>query len=268
MALKRTDYLQEINYPGPLTIGTSGPDVKRLQQWLNLQRVHTPGYKILIVVDKEFGEITAGAIKAFQTSVGIKSTGELDENTWNKLVSPMVNAFKPIKFEETATIADRALAYMRQFLANCPTELSSNRGPWVRAFMKGLDSDNKIATGDWAQWCNGCISTAIDHACHSMDITMDAIYPWTWSCFDSVLNARSEKYTCRLIVREEVKKSGFEILPGDLAISTNAQGKPQHILMADVIGNDGKECTTVEGNTNDEGSASGYEMASDRKSVV
>ena len=67
--LKRTDYLNELKPPKEvISVGTKGNGwAKKVQEWLNLHRFHTPNFNLRVDIDDWFGNATAEAVKDFQT---------------------------------------------------------------------------------------------------------------------------------------------------------------------------------------------------------
>jgi hypothetical protein len=251
MSLERKDFEKELApFDGVVAVGDKSDKTKKIQEWLCLHRFHTQGWNVSVARDGDYGPATKAAVQAFQAAMGLPSTGEVDEQTWHKLTLPMRRAFEYINFSPNETLSERVAGYLRQFLREHPTELHPNLGPWVRSFMKGHD-------GEWAHWCNGSISTAIDHACNTMGIDMDTIIPWTWSCPEARKFAMSKKYKCTYIKPEDVKKDPSVIGVGDLGLVMKGTAA-QHIF--GVVGMTNSVMHTIEGNTNDEGSAYGYEM--------
>ena len=67
-----------VPYTKTLKNGSSGPLVKQMQQ-----RLHELGYLDASKVSGNFQKYTTRAVKAIQTQNGLKSTGVVDEETWN-----------------------------------------------------------------------------------------------------------------------------------------------------------------------------------------
>ena len=65
----------EVEPERELTQGDSGQAVGRVQEWLNL---HGFG----LVVDQDYGPVTARQVGRFQDSVGLASTGDVDVDTF------------------------------------------------------------------------------------------------------------------------------------------------------------------------------------------
>lgn len=73
------------SWPGaPLSIGSSGDNVRKLQTELN---TISRGYPLIpkLAVDGVFGEQTAQAVRVFQQIFGLPQTGVVDYTTWYKI---------------------------------------------------------------------------------------------------------------------------------------------------------------------------------------
>ena len=94
--LKRTDYLDELKLPTEhIVVGTKGNGwARKVQEWLNLHRFHTPGFNLRVDIDDWYGKATASAVADFQLLKKLEATGEVDMSTWLTLVSPMHRAFR------------------------------------------------------------------------------------------------------------------------------------------------------------------------------
>jgi hypothetical protein len=253
----REDYKKELElFPHTVKVGEKGSGYsKKIQEWLCLHKYHTQGFRVTVEIDDWYGRATASAVKTFQELKGLETTGEVDNETWITLTAPMMRAFKNISFGIESTIQDRLIAYMNQIVEEHPTELSNNTGPWVRSFMKGKE-------GDWAAWCAGLVSTGLDLASSSMNKKMDKWVPWSWSTGSYKVNALASDHATYLDKTELTKGS---ISNGDLFLVMNGT-KPRHIGI--VIGNDNGVYSTLEGNTNDEGSREGYEACERRRNLL
>ena len=260
MKSKNEHYLIEVEFPGLIAQGsTNKMAVKRIQEWINLHRYYK-GIKIKIEVDQDFGGITKKALMIFQEESGLKATGECDELTWKSLVQPMELAFNT-EIPLSNDIRVMALARMKLMLDFSPRELGQNCGPWVRAFMHGHD-------GDWAAWCAGSVSTCYHLEKERMEkrgLVVGNIVPWSWSVPDMVIEA---KRTGRWIDPIEVEMRAFD--KGDLFIvcTPNGKFKYSHVgCITDFSFDKMSTIDTIEGNTNDEGSAEGFEWCERTRSL-
>ena len=74
------------SYPGtPLRVGSSGLDVKRMQNYLNRIRGNYPLIPAIEPVDGVFGSQTEAAVKTFQKVFNLVSDGVVGISTWNKI---------------------------------------------------------------------------------------------------------------------------------------------------------------------------------------
>jgi hypothetical protein len=73
--------------------GAQGGIVRRLQSGLNLPPAQ---------IDGQYGGITAQAVTSFQTSNGLSATGEVDEDTWVKLMQAPIPEVKERALQLTA----------------------------------------------------------------------------------------------------------------------------------------------------------------------
>jgi len=258
--MTREDYKKELEFfPHTIKVGEKDSGyTKKIQEWLCLHKVHTPNYWVNIEIDDWYGDATASAVKTFQQIKGLEITGEVDDETWQSLTSPMARAFRTVNFSQMNTIQERLVHFMYQFMVEHPTELgNANKGPWVRAFMKGKD-------GDWAAWCNGVVSTALDWAADSVGKNMKEFLPWSWSTQQTKKNALKNTNSARFIDRKELTSSDIEV--GDLFLVVNSKGMPRHIGVVSAI--NGEVFACYEGNTNDEGSREGYELCERRRRLL
>ena len=258
--MTREDYKKELElFPHTIKVGEKGTGyTKKIQEWICLHKFHTPRFWVNITIDDDYGKATASAVKTFQEIKGLIANGEVDNETWQALTAPMMRAFRPIHFDVTNSIQDRLIAFMYQFIVEHPTELgNANKGPWVRAFMKGKE-------GDWAAWCNGVVSTALDLAASSMGKDMSEFLPWSWSTQETKKNAKKDTNSATYIEAKNLKAS--DIAVGDLFVVVNKKGTPRHIGVVARVNDDVYSC--YEGNTNDEGSREGYELCERRRKLL
>lgn len=76
----------ESSYPGsPLRRGSSGQDVKTIQQQLNRIRVNYPAIPAINRVDGIFGTETEGAVRSFQKIFDLTQDGVVGKRTWYRI---------------------------------------------------------------------------------------------------------------------------------------------------------------------------------------
>ena len=76
----------EGSYPGsPLTVGSSGRDVRTIQQQLNRIRVNYPAIPAINRVDGIFGAETRAAVQAFQRIFNLTVDGVVGKSTWYRI---------------------------------------------------------------------------------------------------------------------------------------------------------------------------------------
>lgn len=141
----------EVSWPvGGLRPGASGPDVRRLQEWLSL-RGFDPG-----PVDGAYGRLTEAAVRAFQSQRDMADSGAADVETLAALSDPLAQAFfSPLPVARGESLPVAAWAAARRHLASSPREVGGpNGGPWVRSYMGGRQ-------GAEYPWCAGFASTVV-----------------------------------------------------------------------------------------------------------
>lgn len=260
--LKRTDYLKEMKPPKvEISVGTKKDGwAKKVQEWLNLHRFHTPGFNLRVDIDDWFGNATAEAVKEFQSIKKLEVTGQVDLSTWLALVSPMHIGFRGLPDSIPHDIKDRLVQFMEQLCTEHPTEIHPNSGPWVRAFMKGNE-------GDWAAWCNGVVSTALDHACASLGLDMDDVMRWSWSCEETKQWAIKDNTSATYYSPEHLLSGEITPERGDLfLVIRKSDDRARHIGVIENV--NGSVASCIEGNTNDEGSREGYELCKRKRNLT
>lgn len=76
----------ESSYPGyPLSQGSSGQDVKTIQQQLNRIRVNYPAIPAITTIDSIFGRETRNAVTAFQRIFNLTPDGIVGKRTWYRI---------------------------------------------------------------------------------------------------------------------------------------------------------------------------------------
>jgi hypothetical protein len=214
--------------------------IRRVQEWLCLS-----GFSI--VIDGIFGPATKQALINFQKVQHLPSTGELTDDTLACLVSPMKSAMQILP-ADTSSLGKMMVEYAKLHLSCRPREVGGqNMGPWVRMYMGGKEGV------DWP-WCAGFVSFLLKQACESLGRPI----PFQTSP------------SCYLMAQSAMKKPGMYIYgkgkaTGDLGDKLNgaiffvrSPGKWSHTGI--VLQALSESFYTIEGNTNDEGSAEGHEV--------
>lgn len=239
-------YLKELRLNKELKRGHKGKEVKKVQEWINLWRHQEPLQLFRVVVDGIFGFQTESAIKAFQSLHLFETTGIVDQQTFQRLTSPMRQAFAPIVRN---TLNDLIVSYAEQHLKNFPRELNNrNEGPWVRAYMDGHEG------AEWA-WCVGFVQTVLDQAFDTMNASFKLIQPHTYSC--DILGKHGLDQGV-LVRNKDLKKDISSVRPGDVFLVVRTKFDWVHTGIITRI--DGDWIHTIEGNTNDEGVREGFEV--------
>lgn len=68
-----------------LRIGSTGLGVQKIQEYLNLLNRPSPN----LVVDGNFGQRTASAVRVFQASSGLTVDGVVGNNTWDRVIAAL-----------------------------------------------------------------------------------------------------------------------------------------------------------------------------------
>lgn len=226
----------------PLRIGSTGPGVRRAQEWLGL---HGHG----VAIDGEYGPATARAMTSFQRAAfGVLPTdGAVDRPTWDALTAPLRTASDT---PARPAFGSAVIALAQIHLERRAREVGGdNRGPWVRHYCRG----HSVA------WCQGFASTIWNAAARNSGISapLDLELEGIW-CL----------YVPRMVTEARAKGRFVDGRgPRDAAIPKGSmfflRGGPAgytHVGLVEALHADGT-MSTIEGNTNDDGSANGYEVA-------
>jgi peptidoglycan hydrolase-like protein with peptidoglycan-binding domain len=163
----------EVEPERELTQGDSGQAVGRVQEWLNL---HGFG----LVVNQDDGPVTARQVSRFQDSVGLASTGDVDLDTFDALVGPMVEVLRR-RLDRSTSLGDAVVEYAGAHLAVHPREVGENGGPWVRRYMQGN-------SGPAFLWCAGFVTFVLSQAAESLQV--DKPLDGSFSCDSLAAQAR------------------------------------------------------------------------------
>lgn len=160
--------MQKISYQKELLIkatqqkkgvNNNKKDVEKIQSWLNLFAIQNPESGTATGIDGDFGPATEKAVLNFQRVNNLSQNGIVDQKVFDKLVSPLKNAFE--NSVSGNNLRELVLNTAKNHLKNHPFELvinnQSNTGPWVRSYMDGNEG------ADWF-WCMGFVQAIIDQA--------------------------------------------------------------------------------------------------------
>lgn len=219
--------------------GASGPSVKRVQEWLTL-RGHG------VQTDGAFGPATQAAVRHFQASQQLEPDGIVSPRLFALLASPMRAALAPIE-PAGRDLGAMIVAYAQQHLACAPREVGgANRGPWVRLYMDGNE-------GPTWRWCAGFACMCVEQASAALHLTMP-LRP-TFSC--DLLAASAVQRG--LFVDGDRENTPSLVRPGWLFLVRRARRDWKHVGI--IVATEGESFETIEGNTNDDGSADGHCVA-------
>lgn len=260
----------------PLAHGDKGSDVRRVQEWLCLNGNAT-------AIDGDYGPATEAAVRLFQRGKNITVDGIVGPGTWEALTASMRAALRPIATEGRSVViktasgehrvelpvacyealrdklpgdalretTDPVSAYAAGHLAQHPREAGGqNRGPWVRLYC----------AGQHAPWCAGFASFVLRQAYNGKP-------PITGSLSCDVLSKQAT--TAGLFVSGNaalaMAKHGNFIPAGSVFL---IRSKPVDWTHTGIVTRATASIIyTIEGNTNDEGSREGYEVAARTRKI-
>ena len=97
--MKKTYYEKELKIGQLLKVGSSGTDVKKAQEWLNLWRYISPEWTHTISTDGAYGNQTKLVVQEFQTLHSLNVDGIVGDDTFNALCAPMQNAYADLDID-------------------------------------------------------------------------------------------------------------------------------------------------------------------------
>ncbi len=229
---------KELAYPGELAQGSRGMAVQRLQEWLCFH-----GHRVKI--DGELGPATGLALKEFQTANGWNAASSLKNNVWEHLTTPMRSALSAQP--QAPDFAAACIEVAREHLNARAIEIGGdNRGPWVRLYTGGYDGS------EW-RWCAAFVSFVMAQTASAIGVSK----PLRGSASCDMLALQAEN--TGLLVSGKSLLTGAQARPNvALFLIRRAPRDWSHTGFAFNFTADTFE--TIEGNTNDEGSAEGYEV--------
>jgi hypothetical protein len=186
-------------------------------------------------------------VKTFQAKRGLPVTGVVDEATFAALTAPMRAALQPIP--KRKGLGAMVVAYAQQHLKQHPLEIGGpNFGPWVRLYTDGKE-------GNDFPWCAGFVSYIVKQAADTLAV--GAPVPRTLAC-DVMANNAGQR-----LVLGSSPGSQSRLRPGTIFLQlarANERNKFKYRHTGIVVSTSPTTMTTIEGNTNDEGSAEGFEV--------
>jgi hypothetical protein len=217
----------------------SGPYVRLIQEWLCFNGIG-------IVIDGEFGPATYSAVRKFQLLNTLSVDGVVGSITFSKLIEPITRIQKSVS-ASTRPLNEIVSEYAQQHLREHPREIGGqNKGPWVRYYMRGNEGP------EWP-WCAGFVSAIVRQACKSLRIALPI--KLSDSCNELARSAREKNL---FLSEMEVKAARSKLQPGYIFLTRT---RPDHWSHTGVVIAVEKDVFhTIEGNTNDDGSAEGYEV--------
>lgn len=218
--------------------GNRGKLVKLIQEWLCLNNLP-------VVIDGIYGPATEKAIERFQVLKGIIDDGITGRKTFSILAGPMRKVLKPIPCStKIYSVSGFAEIYARLHLKQHPREVGGqNKGPWVRLYMLGNE-------GKFYPWCAGFVSFIIKQSYKSpYKLKMPFIYTLYVPNF-AIRAKRMNRF---------IKGRTGVLQPGYIFLQKSKKGYSHCGFVASV---NSATFETIEGNTNDDGSAEGYEVCS------
>ena len=238
-------YLGELRAPFlPLAMGSTDAGVKRAQEWLCFQGFATG-------IDGDYGPATRAAVIAFQQARGClrdHNEGTVDAETWGALSAPLANA-EGLSGIVDGSFGEAVCRLARTHLAAKAREVGGdNRGPWVRHYCRGPS----------VAWCQGFASTLWCNAARRRQMVdlpirlvddqgaLSLFVPWVVNQAKAARRFRAGRDPAPVPI------GSFFFVPG---------GEYGYLHVGIVTSDDGTTISTIEGNTNHDGSANGYEVA-------
>lgn len=246
---------REIDSPEQTTLlGNRGNRIRQIQEWLNFHRCRTG-------IDGDFGPATQACVTDFQQQSNLPVTGEVDVKTWNALVKPMTDALlEPVNIS-TMNAAEAVLAVANQHVNQNPVEIGgANSGPWVRLYCEGHDG------AQWA-WCAGFVTLIMHQAYFYRD--QKAPIKGSVSCDTLAAQAIAAGLFVNEsdITSERVKWDSLGSCGIFLRRRTSTDWTHTGFFHSGTEPVRELVFSTIEGNTNDEGSREGFEACRRKRSV-
>ena len=239
MSTSRNELISpELVFTKTVKSGDRGRDVKLTQEWLNFHGFGT-------AIDAEFGPATELCLKRFQSQAALPESGIADPLTQQALLAPLAAATANIA-AGSKTLGALVVSYARQHLQQHPIEIGGeNSGPWVRLYMDGNEGR------PWP-WCAGFTSFVLRQAAKTLGVPMP--HPFAFGCDFLAGVAQGNGRFLRAKSASELAT----VKPGYLFLVRKTGNNWSHIGIVEAV--QGDAMLTIEGNTNDSGSAEGFEV--------
>ena len=180
-------------------------------------------------------------MREFQKSSKLPETGIVDQTVFSTLSGPITRAIAPIS--SSASLGTDVCRCASQHIAEKPREIGGeNRGPWVRLYLGGEEGP------EWP-WCAGFVSFVVAQAVGTRRMPFEP----SPSCDQLAQNARAAG-----LFRSGDTLDAADIVPGTVFL-VRRQTAPGWHHTGIVVSATKDTLTTIEGNTNDNGSREGYE---------
>lgn len=205
--------------------GNVGMPVRRLQEWLGLRGAGTG-------IDGDFGPATEAA------TIQLTGRKAIEPDQWQQVCSPLIMAKSAVG---SGSFGERVVQIAKAHLERSPREVGGdNKGPWVRYYCRGYE----------VAWCQGFASSMWLQA---GDAPLDLVLDGIWCLYvPRMVNEAKAKG------RFQSANSAIKIPPGSMFFLRGGAVGYSHVGI--VTQDNGETIETTEGNTNDDGSANGYEV--------
>jgi peptidoglycan hydrolase-like protein with peptidoglycan-binding domain len=227
------------------SLGSAGPVVKYIQEWLTLNGLPVP-------ITSEFDQATSLAVSKFRQQRSLGTGSCVDPFVYAALVEPMVHAIAPIK--AVRCLAQAVLAIAGRQLAARPLEVGGpNRGPWVRLYMNGHEPVDQ-------RWCAGFVTFCLSHASNALEKPS----PIAGSTRCDVI-AKQAKTSGAFRRRFDAE---LELRPGNLFFVPK-QGNPNEWVHVGIVRSVGSTTfETIEGTPSDVSEANRHRIVSRQREIA
>jgi len=230
--------LAELELQEPIGAGSPKAQARLVQERLCLA-----GFSV--VIDGAFGPATTQQLQNFQRKAGLAPSGVYDAPEHDLLTAPFVKALNPLT-NPPSGLGDMIVAVARQHIGQHPIEIGGeNCGPWVRMYMGGNDG---VA---W-EWCAGYCFFMIAQACAALGRPVPMATTYSVDVIVERAKAASKFHS-----QQQVQANPGILAPGSLFVVRKSADAYLHVGIVSQASQ--LSISTCEGNTNDDGSANGYE---------